>query len=240
MTERFPGLSFFFPARNEELNVQPSVSRALEILPAYADRIEVTVIDDGSTDRTGSIADGLARADPRVKVVHHAEGHGYGGAVRAGLASATEPFIAFTDGDQQFDVVDFDRLAEAMAPGVDAVIGYRIKRADPWRRLVIAAVYNLVIRILFAGGWRDVDCGFKLFRADVFERVPLERVRSNGAFFSAELLINLRASGIVTREVGLPHHPRLHHEPKGAPPKVIFKAIRDLLLLRLALWLRPR
>lgn len=240
MTERFPGLSFFFPARNEELNVQPSVSRALEILPAYADRIEVTVIDDGSTDRTGSIADGLARADPRVKVIHHATGQGYGGAVRAGLASATEPFIAFTDGDQQFDVVDFDRLAEAMAPGVDAVIGYRIKRADPWRRLVIAGVYNRVIRLLFAGGWRDVDCGFKLFRADVFRRMPLECVKSNGAFFSAELLINLRASGIVVREVGLPHHPRLHHEPKGAPPRVILKAIRDLLLLRLELWLRPR
>lgn len=240
MTERFPGLSFFFPARNEELNVQPSVSRALEILPRYAERVEVTVIDDGSTDRTGSIADGLARADPRVKVVHHAQGHGYGGAVRAGIESASEPFIAFTDGDQQFDVGDFGKLAEAMAPGVDAVIGYRIKRADPWRRLVIAGVYNRVIRLLFAGGWRDVDCGFKLFRADVFQRVPLERIRSNGAFFSAELLINLRAHGIVMREVGLPHHRRLHHEPKGAPPRVILKAIRDLLLLRLELWLRPR
>jgi len=115
----------------------------------------------------------------------------------------------------------------------------RIKRADPWRRLVIAAVYNQVIRLLFAGGWRDVDCGFKLFRTTVFERVPLERVRSDGAFFSAELLINLRASGIVVREVGLPHHPRLHHEPKGAPPKVILNAIRELLLLRLTLWLHP-
>jgi glycosyltransferase involved in cell wall biosynthesis len=165
-------------------------------------------------------------------------GRGYGGAVRAGLVGATQPFVAFTDGDLQFDVADFGRLAAAMAPGVDAVIGYRIKRADPWRRLVIAAVYNRVIRILFAGGWRDVDCGFKLFRADVFGRVPLERVRSNGAFFSAELLINLRASGVVVREVGVPHHPRLHHEPKGAPPKVILKAIRDLLLLRLSLW-RP-
>jgi hypothetical protein len=63
-------------------------------------------------------------------------------------------------------------------------------------------------------------------------------VRSNGAFFSPELLITLRAHGIVMREVGIPHHPRLHHEPKGAPPKVILKAIRDLLLLRLSLWLR--
>ena len=241
MTDRLAGLSFFFPARNEELNVQPSVSRALEVLPALADRLEVTIVDDGSTDRTGEIADTLAREDPRVRVIHNRPGRGYGGAVRAGLVAATQPFVAFTDGDLQFDVADFGRLAAAMAPGVDAVIGYRIKRADPWRRLVIAAVYNLVIRILFAGGWRDVDCGFKLFRADVFERVPLVRVRSNGAFFSAELLINLRASGIVMREVGLPHHPRLHHEPKGAPIRVILKAIRDLLLLRVSLWLsRPR
>ena len=240
MTDRLPGLSFFFPARNEELNVQPSVARALEVLPAYADRLEVTIVDDGSTDRTGEIAGTLSREDPRVRVIHHMPGRGYGGAVRAGLAGATQPFVAFTDGDLQFDVADFGRLAAAMEGGVDAVIGYRIKRADPWRRLVIAAVYNLVIRILFAGGWRDVDCGFKLFRADVFTRVPLERVRSNGAFFSAELLINLRARGVVMREVGLPHHPRLHHEPKGAPPRVILKAIRDLLLLRLSLWLRPR
>ena len=240
MTDRLAGLSFFFPARNEELNVQPSVSRALEVLPASADRLEVTIVDDGSTDRTGEIADTLAREDARVRVIHHMPGRGYGGAVRAGLAGATQPFVAFTDGDLQFDVGDFGRLADAMAPGVDAVIGYRIKRADPWRRLVIAGVYNLVIRILFAGGWRDVDCGFKLFRTDVFARVPLERVRSNGAFFSAELLINLRAGGIVTLEVGLPHHPRLHHEPKGAPPRVIVRAIRDLLLLRLSLWLRPR
>jgi glycosyltransferase involved in cell wall biosynthesis len=240
VTDRLAGLSFFFPARNEELNVQPSVSRALEVLPEYAERLEVIIVDDGSTDRTGEIADTLAREDGRVRVIHHRPGRGYGGAVRAGLVAATQPFVAFTDGDLQFDVADFGRLAAAMGPGVDAVIGYRIKRADPWRRLVIAAVYNRVILILFAGGWRDVDCGFKLFRADVFERVPLDRVRSNGAFFSAELLINLRASGIVMREVGLPHHPRLHHEPKGAPTGVILKAIRDLLLLRVALWLRPR
>jgi glycosyltransferase involved in cell wall biosynthesis len=235
---RLPGLSFFFPARDEELNVAPMIARALEVLPNYADRVEVTVVDDGSRDATGELADALARTDPRVTVIHHRPGRGYGGAVRSGLASATQPFIFFTDGDQQFDVADFGTLAAALAPGVDAVLGYRLTLAyGPWHVLV-SRVYNRVIRLLFAGGWRDVDCAFKLFRADVFERVPLTEVRSNGAFFSPELLITLRAHGIVMREVGIPHHPRLHHEPKGAPPKVILKAIRDLLLLRLSLWLR--
>jgi glycosyltransferase involved in cell wall biosynthesis len=240
VTERLAGLSFFFPARNEELNIAPMVARALEVLPAYADRVEVTVVDDGSTDHTGEIADALARQDVRVRVIHNRPGRGYGGAVRAGLVSAMQPFIFFTDGDQQFDVADFDKLVAALAPGVDAVLGYRLTLAYGWWHVVVSRVYNRVIRVLFAGGWRDVDCAFKLFRADVFERVPLAQVKSNGAFFSPELLITLRAHHIVTREVGIPHHPRMHHEPKGAPPRVILKAIRDLLLLRLSLWLRPR
>lgn len=239
MTERLPGLSFFFPARDEELNVAPMVGQALAALPTYADRIEVTVVDDGSSDDTGKIADALAQTDPRVTVIHNRPGRGYGGAVRAGFMSATQPFIFFTDGDQQFEVADFGRLAAEMRPGVDAVIGYRIKRADPWRRLLVSGVYNRLITLLFAGGWRDVDCAFKLFRADVFTRVPISRVKSNGAFFSPELLITLRANGAVMREVGIPHHPRMHHEPKGAPPMVILKAIRDLLLLRVAMWLDP-
>ena len=215
------------------------VAQALSALPEYADRIEVIVIDDGSSDDTGKIADALAQTDPRVMVVHNRPGRGYGGAVRAGFTSATQPFIFFTDGDQQFEVADFGRLVAEMTPDVDAVIGYRIKRADPLRRLVVSGVYNRLITLLFAGGWRDVDCAFKLFRAEVFTRVPLSRVKSNGAFFSPELLITLRAHGIRMREVGIPHHPRMHHEPKGAPPTVIVKAIRDLLLLRLAMWIDP-
>lgn len=240
MTERLPGLSFFFPARDEELNVEPMVAQALAALPAYADHIEIMIVDDGSSDRTGEIGDALARADPRITVIHHRPGRGYGGAVRTGIQSATQPFIFFTDGDQQFDVADFDKLVAALGPGVDAVIGYRLKLAYPWRHRVVSSVYNRVIQLLFAGGWRDVDCAFKLFRADVFTRVPLARTRSNGAFFSPELLITLRANGMVVREVGIPHHPRLHHEPKGTSLKAIVKAIRDLLLLRMAMWLDPK
>jgi glycosyltransferase involved in cell wall biosynthesis len=240
VTDRLPGLSFFFPARNEELNVSPMVAQGLTVLPRYADQVEVIVVDDGSTDATGEVADALARTDPRVRVIHHRPGRGYGGAVRAGLEAATQPYIFFTDGDQQFDVADIDKLVAALAPGVDAVIGYRLKLAYGWRHILISRTYNVVIKLLFAGDWRDVDCAFKLFRADVFVRAPLSHVKSNGAFFSPELLINLRTHGAVVRQVGIPHHERMHHEPKGTTPKAILKAIRDLLLLRLSLWLRPR
>lgn len=239
MPARLNGLSFFFPALNEEDNVAPIVEEALAVLPRFADDLEITVVDDGSSDRTGAIADELARKDPRVRVIHHGTRRGYGGAVRSGLVAATKSWIFFTDGDRQFALEDLGRLVEA-ADGADAVVGYRIKRADPTRRLFVAWVYNRLIRLLFGGGWRDVDCAFKLFRRDVFERVPLARVRSNGAFFSPELLITLRRAGVRVRQVGVRHFPRTAHEPKGASPRVIVRAIRDLLRLRARLWLHPR
>ena len=239
MPARLEGLSFFFPALNEQDNVAPIVEEALAVLPRFADDIEITVVDDGSNDRTGAIADELARKDPRVRVIHHATRRGYGGAVRSGMVAATKSWIFFTDGDRQFALEDLGRLVEA-ADGADAVVGYRIKRADPTRRLFVAWVYNRLIRLLFGGGWRDVDCAFKLFRRDVFVRVPLDRVRSNGAFFSPELLITLRRAGVRVRQVGVRHFPRTAHEPKGASPRVILRAIRDLLRLRARLWLQPR
>ena len=239
MPARLDGLSFFFPALNEEDNVAPIVAEALSVLPRFADDLEITVVDDGSSDRTGAIADELARSDPRVRVIHHGTRRGYGGAVRSGLVAATKRWVFFTDGDRQFALEDLALLI-AESEGADAVVGYRKKRADPARRLFVAWVYNGLIRLLFGGGWRDVDCAFKLFRREVFVRVPLERVRSNGAFFSPELLITLRRSGVRVRQVGVRHFPRTAHEPKGASPRVILRAIRDLLRLRGRLWLHPR
>ena len=238
MPARLDGLSFFFPALNEERNVAAVVEEALAVLPRFADDLEVTVVDDGSTDRTGAIADELARKDARIRVVHHGTRRGYGGAVRSGLASATKPWIFFTDGDRQFSLEDLGRLL-AVSDSADVVVGFREKRADPRRRLFVAWVYNRLIRLLFGGGWRDVDCAFKLFRHDVFARVPLDRVRSNGAFFSPELLITLRRAGVRVRQVGVRHFPRTEHEPKGASPRVILRAIRDLLRLRARLLFRP-
>ncbi|GAC1490980.1 MAG: hypothetical protein NVS1B1_08510 [Candidatus Limnocylindrales bacterium] len=238
VTQRLPGLSVFFPAKDEAENVEVVVRDALRILPGVADRFEVTVVDDGSTDGTGLIADRLAAEDPRVRVIHHATNRGYGGAVRSGLLAAAEPYVFYTDGDQQFDLADLPRLIARIGEA-DVVAGYRLKRMDPRRRLVVAWVYNRLIRTMFGVGVRDVDCAYKLFRRDVFTRVPLARVHSNGAFFSPELLITLRAAGVRIVEVGVPHYPRTKGAPKGAPPKVILRAIRDLLLLRLSLWIRP-
>ncbi len=238
MAARLPSLSFFFPAYNEEGNVEAVVRDGLATLTRFADDIEVIVVDDGSRDRTPQIADRLAAEDPRVRVVHHPKNRGYGGAVRSGLEASRKTFIFFTDGDRQFKLEDFPRLQERI-DGVDAVIGYRAKRRDPWRRRFTAWVYKQLIRVLFGGGIRDVDCAFKLFRREIFDRVPLRDVRSNGAFFSAELLLLLRSRGIRLAEVSIPHYPRTVGQNTGASVKVTLRAIRDLFRLRLRLWGLP-
>lgn len=244
--ERLPGLTFFFPAYDEEANVEAVIREGLAKLPRFCDELELIVVDDGSRDRTGEIADRLAAEDPRVRVIHHRPNRGYGGAIRSGLTAARQPYVFYSDGDLQFDLDDLARLLPLIDPA-EVVVGYRERRADPPRRLFIAWVYNTLIRVLFAAPFRDVDCAFKLFRCRVFERVPLARVRSNGAFFSPELLLVLSAAGVRTEQVGVRHFPRRAGEEKGATVRVILRTIRDLLLLRLRLlastaagWRRPR
>jgi glycosyltransferase involved in cell wall biosynthesis len=235
---RVPALSYFFPAHNEEANLRGLVEEALATLPSLAETFEVVIVDDGSRDATARIADELAAADPRVRAVHHPRNLGYGAALRTGFGAARHDLIAFTDGDRQFRVADIGRLTPRYAEGgVDAVVGFRIKRADPLIRTLYAKAYRLANRIFFGLRVTDVDCACKLLRRDALRGINVE---SGGAFFSAELLIKLRAAGRSVVEVGVPHYPRTAGSPTGARPQVVFRAMRDFWLLRLRLWAAPR
>jgi glycosyltransferase involved in cell wall biosynthesis len=235
-TARVPELSYFFPAHNEEANLEGLVLEALVALPSLAERFEIVIVDDGSRDATPQIADRLVAAHPElVRVVHHPTNFGYGAALRSGLQASRMALIAFTDGDRQFRVIDVGRLTarivETDAP--DAVVGYRIHRADPIVRTVYARLYRLANRIFFGLRIRDVDCACKLFRREALGGIHVE---SGGAFFSAELMIKLQASGRRTAEVGVPHYPRTAGSPTGAKPSVIWRAVKDFWGLRLRLW----
>ncbi len=232
---RVAALSYFFPAHNEEANLRGLVEEALDVLPSLADEFEIVIVDDGSRDATPAIADELAAADARVRVIHHERNRGYGGALRSGFGAARHDLIAFTDGDRQFRVIDLGRLTVRYRQGdADAVVGFRIKRADPLVRTLYARAYRLANRIFFGLRVTDVDCACKLFRRDALDGIGVE---SEGAFFSAELLIKLRAAGRRVVEVGVPHYPRTAGSPTGAKPQVVFRAVRDFWQLRIRMWL---
>ncbi len=229
-------LSYFFPAHNEEANLEGLVAEALATLPELAEAFEILIVDDGSRDRTPEIADRLAAEHPDVvRAVHHPVNLGYGAALRSGFRASRYELVAFTDGDRQFRVADLGRLLERMASAdaPEAVVGYRIRRADPPVRTLYARLYRLANRVWFGLPVRDVDCACKLFRRSALEGV---RVESGGAFFSAELLIKLRATGARIAEVGVPHSPRTAGSPTGARPAVIWRAVKDFWSLRLRLW----
>jgi glycosyltransferase involved in cell wall biosynthesis len=236
VTERLARLSYFFPAHNEEANLAGLVEEALATLPSLADEFEILIVNDGSRDATGRIADELTAAHAGVvRAVHHPTNLGYGAALRSGFRAARLDHVAFTDGDRQFHVEDLGRLIERMAAAdrPDVVVGFRIKRADPLVRTLYARAYRLANRVFFGLRVRDVDCACKLFRRPALEGIGVE---SGGAFFSAELMIKLHAAGATIAEVGVPHYPRTAGSPTGAKPSVIFRAVRDFWLLRLRMW----
>ena len=233
-----PRLTFFFPAYNEDENVERTVELAMsQVGPLVDGSLEVLIVDDGSSDRTPELADALAAADPRVRV-HHQPNRGYGGALKAGFHNARGELICFSDGDLQFDLREMsrllDRLNDAGKP-VDAVIGYRIKRRDPFHRIFIAKTYNAILSAAFGLRVRDIDCAMKLFRRHVFDGLRLD---ADGPFLSAELLIKLRARGVRMAQVGVNHYPRAAGTNTGASFTKILRTFRDLAVLRWALWTR--
>jgi glycosyltransferase involved in cell wall biosynthesis len=233
---RVPRLSFFFPAHNEEANIAGLVAEALDTLPTIADTFEIIAVNDGSRDRTRVLADELTAANPGVvRAVHHPTNLGYGAALRSGFSAARFELVAFTDGDRQFRVEDVARLTERLAgpDRPDVVAGFRIRRADPLLRTLYARAYRLANRLFYGLRITDVDCACKLFRREALEGI---RVESDGAFFSAELLIKLEAAGRSVVEVGVPHYPRTAGSPTGAKPSVILRAVRDFWRLRVAMW----
>jgi glycosyltransferase involved in cell wall biosynthesis len=222
-------LSVFFPMFNEEANAEEAVRRALAVLPALVEDFEIILVNDGSRDRTGELADTLAARDRRVRAVHHAENRGYGAALKSGFAAATGELVFFTDGDLQFDLAELELLL-AVIDGCDVVAGYRLDRQDPLQRRINAHLWNLLVRLTLGLRIRDVNCAFKLFRRGVVEALgPLE---ADGAMLSAELMLRLQRSGARIREVGVHHFPRHHGQQTGAKPGVIWKALRELRALR--------
>ena len=237
---RVERLSYFFPAHNEEANIEGLVAEALETLPSLADRFEIIAVDDGSSDGTARLSDELAARHPDlVRAVHHPTNLGYGAALRSGFSAARFDLIAFTDGDRQFKIADIGRLtARSVEPDApDVVVGFRIKRADPLIRTAYARAYRLANRLFYGLRVTDVDGACKLFRRSALEGI---RVESDGAFFSAELIIKLREAGATVVEVGVPHYPRTAGAATGARPSVVLRAVRDFWRLRLHLWANRR
>lgn len=226
-------LSVFFPAYNEEVNIEKTVTKAVAVLEKIAKKWEIIVVNDGSTDKTGEIAEELIKKDSRIRMITHTPNRGYGAALKSGFYHSQYNLIAFADIDGQFDFSEITKFLETQKKTeADLVIGYYLKRQAPFYRVWGSRfLWQPAVYLLFGLRVKDIDCGFKLIRKEVIDKVPrLEAER--GPFISSELLIKAKKAGFKIVEVGVHHYPREAGQATGASLKVIFSGFFDLFRLR--------
>jgi glycosyltransferase involved in cell wall biosynthesis len=216
-----------FPAFNEEANIEKAVATARSALSGWFADIEIIVVDDGSADRTREVLDRLAADYNDVVAIHHARNRGYGAALRSGLYAARKDLVFFSDSDLQFDLEEIRHLIEWIRD-YEIVAGYRVNRADPWIRRFNAWAWNRLVRVVLGLKVRDIDCAFKLFRREVFERIHISAV---GAMINTEILVLAKRMRMRIKEVPVSHYPRAAGTQTGANPKVIVKAFRELFAM---------
>jgi len=234
---RRPSLSIFFPAYNDAGTIASLALIAHMTARTLTDDYEVIVVDDGSPDHTGELLDEMARHFPWLKVVHHPQNRGYGGALRTGFETAAKDLVFYTDGDAQYDPREMLRLHEALTEDVDFVNGYKMWRSDPFHRKVIGRAYHLFVRTMFGLRLRDVDCDFRLMRRDVFRKVTL--TRSSGVI-CVELMKKVQDHGFRIAQVPVHHFHRTYGKSQFFNFARVARTLVDLLRLWLDLVVRKQ
>lgn len=207
MADRLSSVSAFFPCYNDAGSIATMVERAAAKLRTITTDFEVIVVDDGSSDDSIAVLDAMRPRAPYLRLVRHTENRGYGAALRSGFEAATREFVFYTDGDGQYDPEELPVLVQAMHDGIGLVNGYKIRRADPFHRIIIGRTYQFVARRLFGITLRDVDCDFRLIRREMLRRIDLSF--ESGAI-GVELVRRLQDGGCRMAEVPVHHYPRLH------------------------------
>jgi glycosyltransferase involved in cell wall biosynthesis len=221
-------ISVFFPCYNEQENVRRTVEKALEVLEKLNADFEVIIVDDGSSDGTDLIADEIAGKDDRVKVVHHQHNLGYGAALQSGFKKATKELVFYTDGDGQFDINEMPPLL-SLIEQYDIISCYRLNRRDPMVRKINGWCWTKLVCLMFGLKIRDIDCAFKLYKREIFDRIELS---STGALIDAEILARAARKGYLITQKGVHHYPRTSGRQTGASIRVILRAFKELFKLQ--------
>ena len=205
------------PTFNEALNLEWIVGRLRSAEPD----VDVLVVDDGSPDGTGPIADALAAADDRVHVLHRTAKGGLGAAYLAGFDWALREgydVIGEMDADGSHQPEQLRRLRTGLADA-DLVIGSRWVPGGsvvnwPWEREALSRGGNLYVRLLLGIEVLDATAGFRLFRRTTLEKIRLDEVRSTGYVFQTDMVARTLRAGLTVREVPIEFVERVRGDSK--------------------------
>jgi glycosyltransferase involved in cell wall biosynthesis len=228
-------LSLLMPAFNEEHSVERAVGRAVDALERAGYDFEVIVIDDGSTDGTGRIADRLAAADSRIRVLHNERNLNYGISLCRGFAAARCEWILHDGMDLPLDPEDIVGFAEFF-DDADVVVARRHDRAahSPWRKLT-SVVNHSLLRVLFAPSVSDLNF-VQFYRRSFVQSVDV--VSTSPAFVTPELIMRAERTGKRVRELGAEFRAREAGSGHFGKPRDIAWTLKDMLRLRVRTLLR--
>ncbi|MFT5202468.1 MAG: glycosyltransferase involved in cell wall biosynthesis [Candidatus Aldehydirespiratoraceae bacterium] len=226
--DRPDSLTVFFPVYNDEHTIERVTHKAIQVCEFLTDDYEILIVNDGSPDRSGELADELAANNERVTAIHHETNLGYGAAVRTGLAASNNTWICFTDGDDEYDLHDLKKLWR-LRNHYGLVITFRYVRRYSGMRVFISRVYNRVLRRLFHTDYRDISTGLRLVKKDVVDKLNLT---ATSPFIGAEITIKTMLMGYPVGEVGIQTFPREIGRGGSTSVANIRKTIADMLRTR--------
>ncbi len=232
-------ISMVLPMFNEKDYVQKTIGLATRTLDTITDDYEIIIVNDASTDNCGEIADGMAKANPRIKVIHHKVNSKLGATLRSGFAHAKKDIVIYSDMDLPFDLEEIKRAIRIMElTNCDIVTAYRHDRtSEGLLRTVYSAVYNVLIKILFGVRVRDINFACKLIKRRVLDSVTLE---SKGSFIDAELIIKASRAGFRISQFGIDYFARAEGQSRLSGIGDILQILRECFHTRLSLWTKDR
>lgn len=222
-------VSGFFPFLNDWGTIGSLVTTLDSALKKNCRDYELIIVDDGSDIRSKEILKALKLKFSKLKIVTHPKNLGYGGAIKSGIKASSYDWIFYTDGDAQYDPGEVRNLLAAVNTRVDIVNGYKIKRADPWYRILMGRAYHYIVKIFFALPIRDTDCDFRLMRRAIFQRVKLE---SDSGLICVEMIKKISDQGFKFKEIPVHHYWRT----SGKSQFFNFKRVGKVLVGLSHLW----
>ena len=225
-------VSFLMPAYNEAATIVD----VLEQVSALDLDKQIVVVDDGSTDGTGELADKWANGRDSVFVIHQ-QNRGKGAAIRAAIPHLDGEVAVIQDADMEYDPADVPALIEPIERGVaDVVYGSRLSGGRPQRaylfwHLVGNRFLSLLTNVLYNTTLSDMETGYKAFRADVLRSLDL---REDDFAIEPEITAKVCKRKLRVYELPIAYYGRTYAEGKKITWRDGFKAIRVLLGVRLS------
>jgi glycosyltransferase involved in cell wall biosynthesis len=227
-------LSIVVPLFNEEDSVRPLVGEVCSAMKGV-ESWELVLVDDGSSDRTVTIAGECAAADTHIRLLQLARNYGQTAAMQAGFDHARGRLVVSMDGDLQNDPSDIPRLMRKLDEGYDLVVGYREKRQDKLlTRKVPSMIANLILRWMTGLPVRDNGCSLKAYRRDLLDRI---RLYSDLHRFIPAVAAGMGGARIA--EIPVRHHARRFGKSKYGLSRVM-KVLGDLLVVTMIRFFRER